>query len=83
VLQPPPSDGSVPLPSSDIWVSTRESVRDRWSDPTNIGSPINTELQEFHPFIFSKDETEELYFVRTISPGNNDIFVSRRTRGGK
>jgi len=75
-------DGSGAL-STDIWVSTRESVRDPWSTPTNLGLPINTSAPEVHPFIFSNGRTEELYFVRTVSTGDNDIFVSRRTRGGR
>lgn len=78
--------GSVPdasgAPTADIWGSTRETVLDRWSTPTNLGPPINTELPELHPFISSHGATEELYFTRTVPGSGNDLFVSTRTREG-
>ncbi|MGH7567608.1 MAG: hypothetical protein ACREL9_01370 [Gemmatimonadales bacterium] len=43
-------DGTGAL-STDIWASTRESVLDRWSTPTNLGPLINSGLPELHPFI--------------------------------
>src|SRR6266540_3107370 len=70
------------LLTTDIWVSTRESVLAPWSPPTNVGPEINTELPELHPFIFSHGNTEELYFTRNVPGGGNDLFVSTRTREG-
>lgn len=78
--------GSLPdengVPTTDIWVSTRESVFDPWSSPTNLGPPISSGLPENHPFIFSRARTEELYFVRTLPGSGRDLFVSTRTREG-
>jgi hypothetical protein len=70
--------------SMDIWVSTRESVLEPWSPPTNLGSPINTAAGEFLPFIFSHGGIERLYFTRNIATPpavNLDVYVSTRSRG--
>ena len=70
--------------SSDIWVSTRESVLEPWSPPTNLGPPINTAAGEFLPFIFSHGGIEQLYFTRNIATPpavNLDVYVSTRSRG--
>jgi WD40 repeat protein len=72
--------------SDDIWFSTRESVLAPWSPPTNLGSPINTEVGERHPLIVSHGGTEWLYFARNVATPpaiDLDLFVSTRTRGGK
>lgn len=76
--RPGPQCPAAPC-SNDIWLSTRESVLHAWSDPVNLGSPINTAGSETHPHIFSRGRVEELYFVRFVPL--QDIFVSRRTRG--
>jgi len=76
----PDATGALP---TDIWVSTRGSVLDPWSTPTNVGPPINSGLPEIHPFIFSHGRTEELYFGRTVPGSGNDLFVSRRIRVGQ
>ena len=77
--------GSVPdatgVPSMDIWRSTRESVTEPWSPPTNLGAPFNTAAAEQHPFIFSHGRTEALYFARG-AVGALDLYVSTRTRKG-
>jgi WD40 repeat protein len=69
--------------TTDIWFSTRASVLDPWSTPTNVGPPISSGLPEVHPFIFSHGGIEELYFGRTVPGSGNDLFVSRRTRGDR
>ena len=43
--------------SNDIWVSTRESVLEPWSSPTNLGPPINPGAGELHPLIVSSRAT--------------------------
>ena len=71
--------------SNDIWVATRESVLDPWSDPTNLGPPINTATSDVFPFIVYHGGTERLYFTRNVAvppAADNDMFVSTRTRGG-
>ncbi|HXL33323.1 MAG TPA: hypothetical protein VN953_00235 [Gemmatimonadales bacterium] len=82
--------GSTPNPlgttSNDIWFSTRESVREPWSTPVNLGLPIRTAAGELHPFIVSHGATELLYFTRNVAipPAvDQDMFVSTRTRQGR
>ena len=72
--------------SNDIWVSTRESVLEPWSAPTNLGPPINTAVGETLPHIFAHGGAEQLYYTHNVAipPAvDNDIFVSTRTREGK
>ena len=60
----------------DIYRSER--VGDRWSEPVNIGGPVNTSYSEKHPSI-SADE-RKLYFAsdRPGGKGSFDIWVSTR-----
>jgi WD40 repeat protein len=82
--------GSMPNPagtstSNDLWVSTRASVLEPWSAPTNVGAPINTAAGELHPFIFSHGRIETLYFTRNVAAPpaiDQDLFVSTRVRAG-
>jgi hypothetical protein len=75
----PDASGAV---TTDIWMSTRASVLDPWSPPTNMGPPISSALPEIHPLIFSHGPIEELYFGRTVPDRGNELFVSRRARSG-
>lgn len=66
--------------SPDLWVATRETVFDAWSEPINLGSPVNTELVDVQPYISSDRET--LFFAsnRPGALGSTDIYMSTRTR---
>ena len=46
---------------NDLWTSTRASVSDPWSEPVNVGPPINTASGELFPGLSAKGET--LYFT--------------------
>jgi hypothetical protein len=82
--------GSIPnltgAPSFDIWVSTRTSTSDPWSEPVNVDPSgfigINTNKHEGHPAL-SFDGTT-LYFFAANRVGNVtpkfDIWVSTRTK---
>ena len=50
----------------------------RWSEPLNLGSDVNTVLEEASPFLAADDKT--LYFSSEgyTGYGNHDIYVSRR-----
>jgi outer membrane protein OmpA-like peptidoglycan-associated protein/Tol biopolymer transport system component len=68
--------------NKDIWkckVQIAESGKLTFSDPVNLGAPINTEDDEFSPFIHADDKT--MYFSSTGHPGlgGYDVFVTRRT----
>ena len=59
----------------DIWYLQRKTVGDAWSAPLNLGSPVNTEGNEFYPSLASNGN---LYFTSdgSASKGKDDIFVS-------
>ncbi len=64
---------------NDVWVSTRPSTSDPWSEPVNLGPVINTSFQENRPGLSFKGT--ELYFASNRpSPGGFDIYVSTRTK---
>ena len=65
--------------SQDLWVATRESVFDAWSEPINLGSPLNTELVDVQPYISSDGET--LFFASNRPGGGpTDLYMSTRTK---
>ena len=67
--------------TSDIWVSYRDE-NGNWSEPKNLGPPINTPGNEKSPFIHSDYQT--LYFSSDGHPGvgGYDIFFSRLNPDG-
>jgi len=65
--------------SQDLWVATRESVFDAWSEPINLGSPLNSELVDVQAYISSDRET--LFFASNRPGGGpTDIYMSTRTK---
>jgi hypothetical protein len=65
-----------------LWVATRRSVSDSWSDPVLVPSPISDE-PTLMPFIHSHGKTEILLFVRPFTPATaRDLWMSQRTRSG-
>jgi len=57
-----PKDGSEPKPgwvNQDIWVVTRTA--EGWSEPRNLGEPVNSEDEEFYP---SLARNGTMYFIR-------------------
>ena len=57
--------------NQDIWVMDR--VEDGWSEPYNLGPPVDTEDAEFFPSL-TRDGT--LYFTRS-SPGGRESYIYR------
>jgi OmpA-OmpF porin, OOP family len=64
----------------DIWVSTRDTVSEPWSTPTNLGTPVNGPADDVAPWL-SKDGTT-LYFssTRVGGYGRRDIWYTTRTK---
>jgi len=64
---------------SDLWVSTRATQDDPWSEPHNLGVPVNTAYPEAGPSL-SRDGLS-LYFAssRPGGLGNSDLYVTQRT----
>jgi hypothetical protein len=66
----------------DIWVSTRDTLSDPWSEPTNLGFPVNSPAEDGSPWL-SRDGTT-LYFFSTRNgvgaQGARDIWYTTRVR---
>jgi hypothetical protein len=64
----------------DIWVANRKSKDDNWSEPINIGAPINTELDEFYP---SVTDSKNIYFTldNPELKQKDDIYFSEFVSG--
>jgi WD40-like Beta Propeller Repeat len=60
----------------DIWYVERNSKTANWSEPKNIGAPINTDGDEFYPSVSSNGS---LYFtaIKKELESQDDIFVSK------
>jgi hypothetical protein len=65
----------------DIWVTTRNTVNDKWTQPLKLGENINTGFNEFTPHISPDGLT--LFFASDrpggCSIGNFDLYMSTRT----
>jgi WD40 repeat protein len=64
----------------DLWVSTRATIHDVWSTPTNLGAIVNSAAGDFQPYIAADRET--LYFgsIRPGGLGSQDIWVTTRSK---
>jgi WD40 repeat protein len=74
--------GTIPGPpgAKDLWVSTRRSTIDRWSDPVNMGTAVNTEYNEAGPQLSADGQ---ILFFSTDIPGGfggADLYVTTRSR---
>ena len=59
--------------SQDLWVATRETVFDAWSEPINLGSTLNSELVDVQPYISSDRET--LFFASNRLVADRQTFI--------
>ena len=59
----------------DIWYVKRENINEDWSNPINVGPPINSDKDEFYPSIANNNN---FYFTcnERSTKGEDDIFVS-------
>lgn len=76
----PLNDSNKEKKDFDIWYVERSGPDQEWSIPKNIGTPINSDLNEFYP---SLSENNNLYFTLE-SPnglGKDDIYISRWENG--
>jgi len=64
----------------DIWVVERKTIADDWSAPRNLGTPINSEHNEFY---LSIANSKNMYFTsdRPSAKGKDDIFLSEWKNG--
>jgi hypothetical protein len=71
-------DGDEPAGDQDIWFVERKG--DTWSDPVNLGAPVNTEHSEYFP---SLTEDGTLYFTRAESGARENKIYRSRIKDGK
>jgi outer membrane protein OmpA-like peptidoglycan-associated protein/Tol biopolymer transport system component len=66
----------------DIWYAS-STGKNKWSEPVNMGTVINTAGNEMSPFIHPDNKT--LYFSSDghTGMGGYDIFVARRDEAGE
>jgi len=72
------SDRTGGYGGQDLWITTRETINDPWSEPVNLGPTVNSSASEAHPDISANDR--ELYF-RSPRPGGfggHDLWVTTR-----
>lgn len=64
----------------DLWTSTRASTSDLWSAPTNLGSGVNSAVNDLRPTLSWDGQT--LYFgsVRSGGEGSQDLYVTTRAK---
>jgi len=62
----------------DLWVVTRETINDEWSEPENLGEFINSDKEDSHPTLSSDGLT--LYFSSFSSEGlgGGDLWMTTR-----
>jgi len=65
---------------SDVWMSTRRTVQDPWSAPTNLGPIVNSLSIDGQPSV--SGDRRSLYFFsnRPGGAGGNDLYVTTRTK---
>lgn len=62
--------------NQDIWVADRAG--DGWGEPRNLGSPVDTEDEEFFPSL-TRDGT--IYFTRSKAGGKDSAIWRARRQG--
>jgi Tol biopolymer transport system component len=67
------------LGNADIWVSTRPSVFDPWTLPTNV-TELNTTYGEAQPTLSSQGDILIFNSTRPGSIGMTDLYVATRQK---
>ncbi|WP_456439601.1 TolB family protein [Psychroserpens sp.] len=76
----PLNDTSTETKDFDIWIVSRTSINEKWSEPKNLGAPINTEMDEFYPVV---TDSKNIYFTLDNKSLNkkDDIYMSEYKNG--
>lgn len=67
---------------ADLYVSTRQSVHFAWSEPLNLGLPLNTAFTDTQPSLSFDGRTLLFSSNRPGGLGANDVWISMRTWNG-
>ncbi len=73
----PDDQAGDPSEETDIWAVDREGSG--WGDPYRLGSPINTDDEEFFPSVTAGGA---LYFTRRLADGDEAIYRAALGEGG-
>lgn len=76
----PLSDTAKSEKDFDIWYVERKSIKEDWSKPIRLESPVNTENNEFYPSIAANNN---LYYTSDAQGGmgKDDIYFSEFLNG--
>ncbi len=76
VSNKPISKDSTAAKDYDIWYVERANKEDKWSQPINLGAPVNTSYDEFYPTL---SQNNNLYFtaVKPDGLGKDDIYFCK------
>lgn len=76
----PKNEQTKTVSDFDIWYVKRQNVNNEWSNPINIGPPINTNNNEYYPSIAAN---KNLYFTANYSTGKGkeDIYLATFANG--
>ncbi len=66
----------------DLWVSTRQTVRDPWSPPVDLGAPLNSPSDDVTPSLSWDGRTLIFASNRLGGSGGNDLWMATRTPSG-
>jgi hypothetical protein len=69
----------LPGVGPDLWVATRESTSDPWSEPKNLGAVVNSVVSDFHPTL-SWDGTTLIFASDRGTPGSADLYMTTRSK---
>lgn len=64
---------------SDLWMATRGALGQAWSDPVNLGAPVNTPGGQNNPAVSPDGQT---LFYGSNTNGNYDIWSAPRDGDG-
>jgi hypothetical protein len=62
----------------DLWVSTRNTTRDLWTEPVNLGSPVNSTFDDRGPGLSRDGLTLFFSSTRPGGSGNGDLWMTMR-----
>lgn len=75
--------------ANDIWAADRDSLTSPWSEPRNLGAPINTSAADFCPtpvlgrsLFFVSERGAAADGTGPIPCGGGDIYLSRQSPAG-
>lgn len=76
----PLDDSSQEKKDFDIWYVDRPHKNAEWSEPKNMGKPVNSDLDEFYPTL---SDNNNLYFTMDAPDGlgKDDIYFSKWESG--